>query len=50
MDANVEQTQEPEPAVEITDFKSVAGAITDGSQAIAHDGFDVETFEQAADD
>ena len=28
----------------------VAGAITDGSQAIAHDGFDVETFAQAADD
>jgi uncharacterized protein with von Willebrand factor type A (vWA) domain len=50
MDANIEQTQEPEPVVEITDFRSVAGAITDGSQAIAHDGFDVETFEQAADD
>jgi uncharacterized protein with von Willebrand factor type A (vWA) domain len=28
----------------------VAGAITDGSQAIAHDGFDVESFGQAADD
>jgi hypothetical protein len=26
------------------DSKSVAGAITDGSQAIAHDGFDVETL------
>ena len=50
MDANIEQTQEPEPVVEITDFRSVAGAITDGSQAIAHDGFDVETFEQAVDD
>ena len=50
MDANIEQTQEPEPIVEITDFSSVAGAITDGSQTIAHDGFDVETFEQAADD
>jgi len=50
MDANIEQTQESEPVVEITDFRSVAGAITDGSQAIAHDGFDVETFEQAADD
>src|SRR5215475_12313986 len=36
-----EQIQEPE---------IVAGVITDGSQVIAHDGFDVETFEQAADD
>jgi hypothetical protein len=34
----------------MTDSKSVAGAITYGSQAIAHDGFDVETFAQAADD
>jgi uncharacterized protein with von Willebrand factor type A (vWA) domain len=50
MDANIEQAQESESVVEITDLRSVAGAITDGSQAIAHDGFDVETFEQAVDD
>src|SRR5262245_52919896 len=34
----------------MADSRSVVGAIADGSQAIAHDGFDVETFEQAADD
>ena len=45
-----EQIQEPEPVAEMGDVEIVAGAITDGSQAIAHDGFDVETFEQAADD
>jgi uncharacterized protein with von Willebrand factor type A (vWA) domain len=45
-----EQLQEPELVAEMRDSKSVAGAVTDGSQAIAHDGFDVETFAQAADD
>src|SRR6266545_6382991 len=51
MDAISEQIQEPELVAEIIEEPEiVAGAITDGSQAIAHDGFDVETFEQAADD
>src|SRR5215475_7978708 len=45
-----EQIQEPELVAEMTDSRSVAGAIADGSQAIAHDGFDVETFEHAVDD
>jgi len=45
-----EQIQEPEIVAEMEDVEIVAGAITDGSQAIAHDGFDVEIFEQAADD
>jgi hypothetical protein len=45
-----EQIQGPEIVAEMEDVEMVAGAITDGSQAIAHDGFDVETFEQAADD
>jgi uncharacterized protein with von Willebrand factor type A (vWA) domain len=45
-----EQKHEPEVVADMTDVRSVAGAITDGSQAIAHDGFDVETFAQAADD
>src|SRR5262249_3602465 len=45
-----EQIQEPELVAEMVDSRSVAGAIADGSQAIAHDGFDVETFEQAVDD
>jgi uncharacterized protein with von Willebrand factor type A (vWA) domain len=45
-----EQIQEPEPGAETEEPEIVAGAITDGSQVIAHDGFDVETFEQAADD
>src|SRR5262245_59599259 len=45
-----EQILNPEFVAELTNGGSVAGAITDGSQAIAHDGFDVETFEQAADD
>ena len=36
--------------IEQTEELVVAGAICDGSQAIAHDGFDVETFAQAADD
>ncbi|HEY7184464.1 MAG TPA: hypothetical protein VIC84_23710, partial [Blastocatellia bacterium] len=44
------QIQEPELVAEMADSRSVAGAITDGSQAIAHDGFDVETFGQAVDD
>ena len=37
-------------AAKMTDSRAVAGAIADGSQVIAHDGFDVETFEQAVDD
>jgi uncharacterized protein with von Willebrand factor type A (vWA) domain len=45
-----EQIQEPELVGEMADSRSVAGAIVDGSQAIAHDGFDVETFVQAVDD
>jgi len=45
-----EQIQEPELVTEIADSRSVAGAITDGSQTIAHDGIDVGTFEQAVDD
>ena len=45
-----EQIQGSEIVAEMEDVEIVAGAITDGSQAIAHDGFDVETFEQAADD
>jgi uncharacterized protein with von Willebrand factor type A (vWA) domain len=50
METISEQIQEPEPVAEMEDMEIVAGAITDGSQAIAHDGFDVETFEQASDD
>src|SRR5215813_1776091 len=50
MNATSEQIQEPELVAEMGEPEIVAGAITDGSQAIAHDGFDVETFEQAADD
>jgi uncharacterized protein with von Willebrand factor type A (vWA) domain len=50
METISEQIQEPEPVAEMEDVEIVAGAITDGSQAIAHDGFDVETFEQASDD
>jgi hypothetical protein len=45
-----EQIQEPELVTEIADSRSVPGAITDGSQTIAHDGIDVGTFEQAVDD
>lgn len=40
MNTAIEQIEEP----------IVTGAIRDGSQAMAHDGFDVETFAQAADD
>jgi uncharacterized protein with von Willebrand factor type A (vWA) domain len=50
METISEQIQGPEIVAEIEDVEIVAGAITDGSQAIAHDGFDVETFNQAADD
>jgi uncharacterized protein with von Willebrand factor type A (vWA) domain len=46
----VEQIEKPVITAEMEDEEIVAGAITDGSQAIAHDGFDVETFEQATDD
>ncbi len=45
-----EQIQGPELVAEMEDVAIFAGAINDGSQVIAHDGFDVETFEQAADD
>jgi len=50
MNATSEQIQEPGVVAEMEEREIVAGAIADGSQAIAHDGFDVETFEQAADD
>jgi hypothetical protein len=46
----VEQIEKPVIVAETEEPEIVAGAITDGSQAIAHDGFDVETFEQAAGD
>jgi uncharacterized protein with von Willebrand factor type A (vWA) domain len=46
----VEQVEEPVVISEAEEPEIVAGAITDGSQVIAHDGFDVETFEQASDD
>src|SRR5262249_13750613 len=45
-----EQIQGSEIVAEMGEVEIVASAITDGSQAIAHDGYDVETFEQAADD
>jgi hypothetical protein len=45
-----EQIQEPELVAEMEEPEIIAGAIADGSQVIAHDGFDVETFEQAVDD
>jgi uncharacterized protein with von Willebrand factor type A (vWA) domain len=44
------QIKGPEIVAEMEDVEIIAGAITDGSQVIAHDGFDVETFEQAVDD
>jgi hypothetical protein len=50
METISEQIRGPEIVAEMEDVEIVAGAFTDGSQAIAHDGFDVETFEQAADD
>ncbi|HEX5085140.1 MAG TPA: hypothetical protein VFY40_24145 [Blastocatellia bacterium] len=50
MNTIIEQIPAPELVAEMTDSRAVAGAIADGSQAIAHDGFDVETFEQAVDD
>ncbi|MGH9754197.1 MAG: hypothetical protein ACREA2_15575 [Blastocatellia bacterium] len=50
MSAINEQILEPELVAEMEEPEIVAGAITEGSQVIAHDGFDVETFEQAADD
>ncbi len=46
----VEQIEEPVVITETEESEVVAGAITNGSQVIAHDGFDVETFEQAAED
>jgi hypothetical protein len=50
MNTIIEQIPAPELVAEMVDSRSVSGAIADGSQAIAHDGFDVETFEQAVDD
>jgi hypothetical protein len=50
METISEQIQGPEIVAEMEDVEIIAGAIADGSQTIAHDGFDVETFEQAADD
>jgi hypothetical protein len=50
MNAISKQIEEPELVAEMEEPEIVAGAITDGSQAIAHDGFDVATFEQAAGD
>src|SRR5215475_1781142 len=50
MNTIIEQIPDPALVVEAADSRSVAGAIADGSQAIAHDGFDVETFEHALDD
>src|SRR5262245_3712267 len=50
MNAISEQIQKPKRVAEMGDPEFVAGAITDGSQAIPHDGFDVEIFAQAADD
>jgi len=50
METISEQIQGSEIVAEMGEAEIIAGAITDGSQAIAHDGFDVETFEQAADD
>src|SRR5215472_656809 len=50
MNTIIEQIPAPELVAETADSRAVAGAIAEGSQAIAHDGFDVETFEQAVDD
>lgn len=50
MDVSIEQPQTPKAVAEITSPRSVGGAITDGSQVIAHDGYDVESFQQAAED
>jgi len=50
MNTIIEQIPDPALGAEMADSRSVAGAIADGSQAIAHDGFDVETFEHAVDD
>src|SRR5215475_9658973 len=50
MNTIIEQIPDPALGAEMADSRSVAGAIADGSQAIAHDGFDVETFVQALDD
>ncbi|MCI0665676.1 MAG: hypothetical protein L0220_31860 [Acidobacteria bacterium] len=50
MDTISEQIKVPDLVSKMEDLEMVAGVITDGSQAIAHDGFDVETFEQAMDD
>jgi uncharacterized protein with von Willebrand factor type A (vWA) domain len=47
MSTTTNQIQELIPAAEALEPKVVAGAITDGSQAMAHDGYDVETFDRA---
>src|SRR5262245_43973350 len=50
MNTIIEQIPDPALVAEMADSRTVAGAIADGSQVIAHDGFDVETFEHAVDD
>ncbi len=46
----IEETPGTDPLAEIAGPKVIAGAIADGSQAVAHDGYDVQIFEQAAED
>jgi len=46
----VEEIEKPVIAVEAVDSKISAGAITNGSQVLAHDGYDVETFDRAAEE
>src|SRR5499427_9172451 len=46
----VEQIERPVVITEMEEPEIFAGSIMDGGQAIANDGFDLETFEQAADD
>jgi hypothetical protein len=40
MDTIIEQIPAPKLVAEMADSRAVAGAIADGSQATAHDGFD----------
>jgi hypothetical protein len=41
MNTIIEQIPVQELVAEMADSRAVAGAIADGSQAIAHDGFDI---------
>src|SRR5688500_8307528 len=50
MDTSTEQPQAPKAEPKILSSRSDGGAITDGSQVMAHDGYDVESFQQAAED